>query len=227
MFKRALSLQEKNTDELLNIFSEFLLKEVPTEDRIDIYAALGMSMVAHSGDKRRSADLCTNHILRVSIFLLENFNYSKDVIVTGILHDIFEDHPQFLHFEYDSEFAWNEIGEMCGERSSEALRLLTNPVEVEEEEKKTGDIHNKYHEHLGDVFKNPLSFLIKFADFVDNIITVGISPSEKLRRECTPRYLPLLSKYKSSLNLISKEFKNINDFDSEFFEKINNLYLNP
>jgi (p)ppGpp synthase/HD superfamily hydrolase len=217
-------LHEYSTDQLLDRVSKIIEDHELLGTKPQVYQVVGMVVLAHSGDMRRRPDLCVDHILRVVIIATELFGYDRELVLRAFLHDIVEDFPEFLPIEtwQDSQQIWNYFETEYGAKFAKSLYLLTNPEEVEKEE---DDVHVKYHEHLKSVFQNEDAFVVKLADYIDNVVTVGISPNEKLKRECTPRYVPLIEVYKERI-LSLKQYNLNQKFNTqEFFEVISKLYI--
>ena len=221
--QQFIDLHSCSTDQLLDQLSKIINDGALTKDRTHIYQVVGMILLAHSGDMRRRPDICTNHLLRVAIISASLFEYNTNILLLSLLHDIVEDYPQFLPIEISTnpQDIWLYFEKEYGKEFVDAMYLLTNPEEVEMEDRA---IHEKYHNHLKSVFVNEDAFVTKLADFIDNLITVGISTSEKLKRECTPRYVPLVSEYQLRIKSLEKYIINTNFNSEEFFKECLGLY---
>ena len=221
--QQYIDLHTFSTDQLLDQLSKVIADNTSIEDKPHIYQAVGMILLAHSGDMRRRPDICTNHLLRVAIISSSLFGYNTNLVLLALLHDVVEDYPQFIPIETSAnpQDIWQYFEKEYGKEFVDAMHLLTNPEEVEMEDRA---IHEKYHNHLKSVFLNEDAFVTKLADFIDNLITVGISTSEKLKRECTPRYVPLVSEYQLRIKSLEKYIINTNFNSEEFFKECLGLY---
>lgn len=183
------------TEDLLNELSERLNLD---EDNKNIFSALGMVMLAHSGDLRRKHDSCLNHILRVTLMAADLTQDSKKSILLGLLHDIVEDYPEYITGPVQE--LWTYVSKEFGANVSAALFTLTNPAEVEEEEKKENHTPVLYHEHVKHTLMHPDAALIKLADFTDNLMTVALSDDEGWKIDLAMRYHPLMPLFEQTFS---------------------------
>lgn len=88
---------------------------------------------------------------------------------------------------------------------ADALEGLTNPPDVEAEEKSNVRTPALYHQHVQHTLKNPDAALIKMSDFTDNLMTVYMSSDQDWKGELWRRYFPLIPLYE--LTFAEHEFK--------------------
>jgi (p)ppGpp synthase/HD superfamily hydrolase len=205
-FKDTISQrQDLNTEELLDELSNRINLN---DDNQKTFSALGTVMLAHSGDLRRKHDSCLNHILRVTLMTSDLSDNSAELVQAALLHDLVEDYPNYISGPIED--LWSHIENDYGKRVSQALIALTNPPEVEQEEK--SDVHTPelYHRHVKHTLKNPDAALIKMSDFTDNLMTVYVSEDKDWKEELWRRYFPVIpffeetfvdSKFKEDLNI--------------------------
>ena len=207
-FKDTISSRQKlNTEELLDELSKRINLD---EDNQRVFSALGIVMLAHSGDLRRKDDSCVNHILRVTLVTADLSDNLPELMQAALLHDLVEDYPEYISGPVED--LWTHIENDYGKRVAEALVALTNPPDVEEEEK--SDVHTPelYHEHVKHTLKNPDAALIKMSDFTDNLMTVYLSTDEDWKEELWRRYFPVIPFFEETF------------VDSEFEESLNEFF---
>lgn len=175
------------TEELLNDLSRRLNLDY---DNRNVFSALGMVLLAHSGDSRRKHDSCVNHILRVTLLASDLTNDSKKAMLLGLLHDIVEDYPEYI--TGPAADLWQHIRSEYGTEISEALAALTNPPDVEEEEKKENHTPVLYHKHIAHTLSDQNAAIIKLSDFTDNLMTVSMSDDEAWKSDLAKRYNPVI-----------------------------------
>jgi (p)ppGpp synthase/HD superfamily hydrolase len=132
---------------------------------------------------------------------------SSELIQTALLHDLVEDYPEYISGPVDE--LWSHIKNDYGSKVTDALQALTNPPDVEAEEK--SDVHTPelYHQHIQYTLKNPDAALVKMSDFTDNLMTVYASSDQDWKDELWRRYFPVIpffeetfagSKFKENLS---------------------------
>lgn len=184
------TIQERytlNTEELLNELSKRLDLD---GDNSKIFSALGMVMLAHSGDIRRRDDSCLNHILRVALMAGDLVDNKAEILLLGLLHDVVEDYPEYITGTVDE--LWNYLEKEYGKNVTSALDALTNPPDVEEEEKSGHHTPVLYHKHIEHTLKNEYASFVKLADFTDNVMIVNLSDDIKWKAELNRRYHPVI-----------------------------------
>lgn len=104
-FIETISCRQKlNTESLLNDLSGKIDLD---KDNQKTFSALGIVMLAHSGDMRRKDDSCVNHILRVTLMTADLSDDSPELIQAALLHDLVEDYPDYISGPVDE--LWSHI----------------------------------------------------------------------------------------------------------------------
>lgn len=126
---------------------------------------------------RESGEPYVNHVLRVACILVHERILNLDALVAAVMHDLFEDTT------YTPEQAKKDFGDEvaalidCVTNVSTQIRDLRSQVSTKEEIDYAGIIR-KCREHK-------VAFYIKFADRVDNLMTLGAKGKDKQRQKIT------------------------------------------
>lgn len=175
---------------------------------------------------RFSGEPYINHCLRVALILIHERLFDENVLKAAIMHDLFE----------DTTFSYDEAYKMYNSEVADLIDCVSNVSESEEnqtknrsssdntEESSVSDKSNPFAYASTSVFtqaevdysttimkcnEHRMAFYIKFADRLDNLMTLDAMPLDKQRQkiEDTKSYLyPLLSKFKA--NRFRKYFDN-------------------
>lgn len=151
---------------------------------------------------RRSGEAYINHLLRVTLILIHERLFDDDVVKAAIMHDLFE----------DTDYTYANAVENFGENVANLINCVTNVSDdstkqydegVSAEERDYSGIINRCKEY-------PIAFYIKFADRLDNLMTLGAMPiaNQKQKVEETENYIvPLVKVLKA--NRFLKYFQNV------------------
>ena len=139
---------------------------------------------------RHSGEPYINHPLRVVLILIHERLFDEDVLKAALMHDLFE----------DTTYTYNDAKRDFDMDVADLIDCVTNVSEyqqnsadegISKEELDYAGIINKCNEH-----KN--AFYIKFADRLDNLMTLDAMPKEKQAQkiEDTRNYIfPLLKRF--------------------------------
>ncbi len=136
---------------------------------------------------RKSGEPYINHTLRVALILIRERITDFDVILAAIMHDLFED------TSYTYEMAEREFGGVV----ADLINCVTNvtesqrKMELTEAEADNIDYANIIKRCSG----RRIAFYIKFADRLDNLMTISSMPRDKQLKKVsdTKKYLlPLM-----------------------------------
>ena len=153
-------------------------------------------MLAHSGDDRRQHDSCLNHILRVTLHVADFSKNDTELMTLALLHDVVEDYPEYITGTVAD--LWKYVEQEYGKVITDGLDALTNPPEVEEEERENHHTPVKYHQHITHTLKNPGAALVKTVDFCDNLMTTITSDNQDFKDELKRRYFPVMELFTKS-----------------------------
>ena len=181
--------------------TEALLNDISTKLDLDadnslFFKALGMVMLAHSGDDRRQHDSCLNHILRVTLHVADVSKNDTQSMTLALLHDVVEDYPEYITGEVAD--LWKYVEQEYGKAITDSLDALTNPPEVKAEERENHHTPVKYHQHIAHTLNNPGAALVKTVDFCDNLMTTITSDNQDFKDELKRRYFPVMELFVQS-----------------------------
>ncbi len=178
------------------LFNELILrvrKYHPSDDISMIEKGYQIASKAHEGQKRKSGEPYIIHPLCVSI-ILADLELDKETITAGLLHDVVE----------DTVLTTEELEKLFGQD----VALLVDGVTKLKKLKLSGDYHDKTEaqqemqaRNLRKMFlamaKDIRVILIKLADRLHNMRTLGYMPTDKQRRiaqETLDIYSPIASR---------------------------------
>lgn len=139
-----------------------------------VQLSLHLGLALHSNDERTSGHY-TDHLMRVTLHLLDNFHIKDpNIIAAGPLHDVFEDHPFDLAMTLTGEMASSiesarvigriALAKLTNQEVVDIIVSVTNPDIEPGENKQTA-----YSEHISNlVLQKPKARVLKLADFEDN-----------------------------------------------------------
>ena len=136
---------------------------------------------------RRSGEPYINHTLRVALILIREKVTDFDVIIAAIMHDLFED------TSYTYEMAEREFGSVV----ADLINCVTNVSEEQRNmETAAAEVENiDYANIIKRCSSRKIAFYIKFADRLDNLLTIAAMPRDKQLKKVsdTKKYLlPLM-----------------------------------
>jgi|GEM_PF-1770248 len=184
--------------------------------------ALGIALEAHQHDKRGKHPYST-HLLRVTVRIMSPNHFTirdqPNLIIAAALHDIVEDHPDFLISDSATEseaenqtLAINAIEEQFGSDVSRLVAEVTNPVLPDEVKdlKALDEVDYKiaknelYRSHVIELIgSGSEGAIIKLSDFVDNCVGLGHNEDAKKATKLAHKYFPLIDHFRNYIETTS------------------------
>lgn len=142
---------------------------------------------------RKSGEPYINHPLRVTLILIHERLFDEDVLKAAIMHDLYE----------DTSYSYEQAKEDFDKDVADLINCVTNVSEdqkqkidegISSEELDYAEIIKKCNEHKS-------AFFIKFADRLDNLMTLDAMPIDKQEKkiEDTRNYVfPLLHHFNAT-----------------------------
>lgn len=151
-------------------------------DRARVERAYRIAERAHRGQRRDEGSPFIEHPLRVALIVAEELGRPEaDLICAALLHDVVEDTPVTLA----------EVQETCGDSVAHWVELLTKEMVADPEEKRLAT--RLYLRRIAE--DSPEVLLLKLADRLDNLRSVGVLPDPDKQRkyllETYWQYLPI------------------------------------
>ena len=169
--------------------AEFIIKLESYNSNIDISLirrAYEFSDRAHAGQKRSSGQPYIEHCLEVAFFLAE-LHMDSSTIAAGIIHDVVEDST------YTIEDIRTEFGDEVAELVDGVTKIGAMHFNSKEEQQV-----EYFRKMLLSMAKDVRVILIKLADRVHNMRTLGYLPRDKqmrIARETRDVYCPLAHRF--------------------------------
>ena len=151
----------------------------------DVYRAYLFGAEAHEGQKRMSGEPYIYHPLAVARILAE-LHMDHESIMAAILHDVIEDTPT----------AKEKLAELFGEEVADLVDGVSKLTQIKFESKAEAQAEN-FRKLLLAMTEDIRVILIKLADRVHNMRTIGIMPPQKRRRiarETLEIYVPIANR---------------------------------
>lgn len=167
------------------------------EDRANIDRAFELGMEAHSRQRRKSGEPYFLHPIEVARICYEEIGLGPTAIVGALLHDVVEDTPVTLE----------EIREFFGEKVARIVDGLTKLDGLYNVESPQAENFKKV---ISTMVKDVRVVLIKMADRLHNLRTIGVMPRHKqlkIAAETSYIYAPLA--HRLGLYNIRTEFHDI------------------
>lgn len=187
-------LKEDLIKELNDILNS---KKYPEDEIALINEAYNFADKQHSGQLRASGEEFITHPLSVAIYLAR-MNVDKEMIMTGILHDVVE----------DTGFTLSDMEEKYGKKISLLVDGVTKITKLKSASK--NDIKAEtIRKMLFTMILDLRVIIIKLADKIHNMSTLEFMPPEKQKRiakETLEIYSPLAGKL--GLNIIKNKLEN-------------------
>lgn len=144
-----------------------------------------LAAAAHAGQWRQSGDDYIVHPLAVAEILFQ-LGAETDLVCAALLHDVLEDGRNSAGIE-------QEIRDRFGDDVLYLVCAVSKDRRVHDAKHR----HAMYVEQIAFAFRpNPFVLLLKLADLLDNLLTVGSLPSERgeaWMQELKYDYLPLFA----------------------------------
>lgn len=192
------------------------LTRVGLADSELVQASIRLGMELHADDSR-TYEPYENHLLRVALRLVEDFEVTDPAIIAAaLLHDSLEDHSEELArlMEVDIPDDTQKIRKLGYKALSQVIQRdvatlvsdVSNPILLPGQDKM-----EEYHKHIEELVsdKSIAALLVKFADFIDNaVVPEGIEDPDK-RRYLDRKQLSLYALFADRLerlkNVVSDE----------------------
>jgi GTP pyrophosphokinase len=137
-------------------------------------AAVDLALRAHHGQQRKSGEPYVTHPLSVGC-ILQEWGMDPASIVAGLLHDVVEDTPVTLQ-EVREEFGYEIATLVDGLTKLDGVKLVENAAGVD------ALAAQNLQKLLLAVSEDPRVLVVKLADRLHNIRTLGALPKEKAAR---------------------------------------------
>ncbi|MFU8786617.1 MAG: RelA/SpoT family protein [Candidatus Izemoplasmataceae bacterium] len=196
----------------IELLMENLKKYIDLEDDLKrIHDAYLFALKHHEGQKRQSGEAYINHPLSVA-YILSEYQTDPITIIAGLLHDTIEDTPATF---VDVKKIFGEEVALLTEGVTKLGQYKFKGIESAEEEKQHMQAKN-YQKMLLAMSKDIRVIIVKLADRLHNVRTLGSLPEEKQKRiskETLDIYAPLahrLGMYLLKAELEDSSFKYLN-----------------
>ena len=187
-------------------------KYIKNKEHLDlIQGAYNYAYKMHKGQMRKSGEEYIVHPTDVALILSE-YQTDPTTIIAGLLHDVIE----------DTDATFDEVKELFGEEVALLIEGVTKLGQykfkgVEQEKEKVAAQAKNYQKMLLAMAKDIRVVIVKLADRLNNIRTLGALPKvkqERIARETMDIYAPLahrLGMYIMKAELEDTSFKYIDE----------------
>ena len=198
--------QDKEFKQILSYYSEIQKKLRGKANRTQkafVRKAFTLALNAHKDMRRRSGEPYIIHPLEVATIVLDQMNLGATSVICALLHDTVE----------DTDYTLEDIESMFGKEVSAIIDGLTKIEDVSDTP--TSLQFENFRKILISMSKDPRVILIKLADRLHNMRTLGSMPLEKQQKiasETLFLYAPLAHrlgfyKIKSELEDLSMKYQ--------------------
>lgn len=147
-----------------------LLSYLPAEEIDEIYQAYLVADKAHEGQKRYSGEAYITHPLSVASILAE-IHIDKQTIMAALLHDVIE----------DTDYTKENLAEQFGDTVAELVDGVSKLTQIEFKSRAEMQAEN-FGKMVLAMAKDVRVIIVKLADRLHNMRTVGVLPLPKQRR---------------------------------------------
>ena len=173
--------KEKIYDDLIKCLNE---NEYPKEDIEFIKKAYFLADKQHTGQKRASGEEYIIHPLSVALYLAK-MKVDREMIVTGLLHDVVE----------DTDYTLEQISEQFGESVANLVNGVTKITTLKNSPTKSDLKAETIRKMLLAMIEDIRVIIIKLSDKVHNMSTLCyVSEEKRTAKECLEIYAPLAGK---------------------------------
>ncbi|EER21403.1 MULTISPECIES: HD domain-containing protein [Rickettsia] len=160
--------------------------KVPSVDVLEVKKAIYYARKYHGNQMRQSGEPFYSHPIEVA-YLISDYLFRTDILVTSILHDTIED-TELTKEKISQEFGWKVANQVM-----DLTRIKEDGIKISAAEA----VEILYKEKKHDVL------LIKLFDRLHNMQTIGAKSPEKVKKivEETMYYFLVLSKYLELLDI--------------------------
>ena len=141
---------------------DVLLKKNPNLDRGILEKAVAFIAEAHEGQYRKSGMPYTEHPYEVAK-ILADLKQDQSTVLAGLLHDVVE----------DTNHSLEEIAEKFGNDTAFMVDAVTK-ITAAQESSKTAQKAETYRKLIIAMAKDPRVIMIKIADRIHNMRTLGV-----------------------------------------------------
>ena len=152
-------------EKVLKVFSE-MGKRVSTEDMARIHDAYELAREAHAEQKRKSGEPYIIHPIAVATIVAEELKLGANPVIAAFLHDVVE----------DTDYAMDDIRQRFGDDVAFLVSVVTKKSTGNYEISKQVD---NYKQMLNSVHYDIRALLVKLADRLHNMRTLGSMPPHK------------------------------------------------
>ena len=152
-------------EKALKVFSE-MEKRVSTEDLKRIQEAFELAREAHADQKRKSGEPYIIHPIAVANIVAEELKLGANPVIAAFLHDVVEDTP----------YTMDDIRQRFGDDVAFLVNVVTKKSTGHYEISKQVD---NYKQMLNSIHYDIRALLIKLADRLHNMRTLGSMPPHK------------------------------------------------
>lgn len=182
----------------IEAFSKSLSEYLPPAQIEQVTQAYFYAEQAHEGQSRRSGEAYITHPLAVASILAE-MHMDAQSLMAAMLHDVIE----------DTEVSKSTISELFGEAVAEIVDGVSKLAKIEERSKAEAQAENFQKMALA-MSRDIRVILVKLADRLHNMRTLGPLPPEKRRRiahETLDIYAPIANRL--GMNSVRIEFEDL------------------
>ncbi|HKJ75926.1 MAG TPA: RelA/SpoT family protein, partial [Gammaproteobacteria bacterium] len=183
---------------LISDLCALLEQYMAPEQVAEVYRAYLFGAEAHEGQHRRSGEPFIYHPLTVARILAE-MRMDHQSITAAILHDVIEDTPT----------AKEQVAENFGEEVAELVDGVSKLTHIEFENRREAQAEN-FRKMMLAMTRDLRVILVKLADRLHNMRTLGAMPAEKRRRiarETLEIYAPIAARL--GMNAVRLELEDL------------------
>ena len=152
-------------EKVLRVFSE-MEKRVSTEDMARIREAYELAREAHAEQKRKSGEPYIIHPIAVATIVAEELKLGANPVIAAFLHDVVE----------DTDYTMDDIRQRFGDDVAFLVSVVTKKSTGSYEISKQVD---NYKQMLNSIHYDIRALLVKLADRLHNMRTLGSMPPHK------------------------------------------------
>lgn len=177
---------------------------LPDTERVVLKQTCHFAAIAHDGQKRKSGEPYICHPVKVAEILAHSVRFDLPVLQAGVLHDVLEDCEDYTKPIMIATFGEEVTYLVDGVSKFEKIKDATR----ESQQAKT------FAKMVGAMQKDPRVIMIKLADRMHNMQTLGAMPTSKKGRiiqETLSVYVPIaerLGMYQFKTALEEQAFRN-------------------
>ena len=152
-------------EKVQKVFSE-MEKRVSTKDMVRIHEAFELAREAHAVQKRKSGEPFISHPIAVATIVAEELKLGANPVIAAFLHDVVE----------DTDYTMDDIRQRFGDDVAFLVSVVTKKSAGNYEISKQVD---NYKQMLNSIHYDIRALLVKLADRLHNMRTLGSMPPHK------------------------------------------------